>query len=180
MPPAADLFSDRCSGVPGIDRQPERGFRDQNVAGHDFERFAARIRTALVIAGHHPDLVIHHQTDLSRPQHVPCAVKGQTRLVQPELPAIRHGMESDVATQALSKHPLTHIHCPVFAASRSGVIGMGVSDQRSGNRPDRINPGMRCSAVKTAVSPLQNVHRSTLAISSCCCVLRVSGSGRFD
>ena len=161
--------------LPGIDRQPKRGFSDQDVAGHDFKRFTAWVWASLVIAGDHPHLIVDHQSDLCRSQHVSRAVKRHARLIEPKLLAVGHRMEIDVAPQSLAEHPFTDVHSPVFAASRSGVIRMGMRDQCSGDRPWGINPGIRCSAIKTAVGSLEHVHPTTLASPVCSCVLRPLG-----
>ena len=151
FPPRSDLFSNTFPRLPGVDRQSEGGLGDQHIARHHFERFTARIGTAFVIAGHHPHLAFHPQSDLGRAEHMPGAVKRHAGLVEPELLAVRHRMECDLTSQPLSQHAFRGFNCPVFVAPRSGVISVGMRDQCTPDRSGGIDPGIRSSAIETAV-----------------------------
>ena len=78
-----------------------------------------------------------------------CAVEGHLALAQPDVLAVVHGVEGDLLPEALTQNAFTQINGPVFPATRSGVVGMGMGDQGPGHGTPGIDPCIGCSAVQT-------------------------------
>ena len=68
------------------------------------------------------------------------------------------GMEGDVTPQALPQHPFGGRNRPVFIAAGPGVIRVGMGDQSASDRSGWIDPGIRSSAVETAVGVFEKRH----------------------
>ena len=62
-PPGVDLGLQRLLLGPTEDRQTERAFRDEGVAGHGFERFRQAVVHQFVIARDDPDLAFDFDPD---------------------------------------------------------------------------------------------------------------------
>ena len=148
LPPVADLRGQLGSGLPAVNRHAEGRFGDQHVAGHRFERCAARVVVAFVIPAHHPDLPLRLQTDLSGSEHMPGTVEGHPALAEPDRFPIADGMQADLLSESLTQHAFADIHRPVLTASRPGMVGMGVGDQSPGHRSPGIHPGVCRPAVE--------------------------------
>ena len=68
--PRHDLCGDRRGVRPAIDRQRERRFGDERIAGHHFEGRAGRVGLALVVAGRHPHPFTIVDAHLGRTEHM--------------------------------------------------------------------------------------------------------------
>src|SRR6185437_13522683 len=75
LPPLEDFGDDDSRIVPRIDRQPERRFGDEGVAGYRLERQTCRIGCTLVVAGDNPHFPIAFDPDLRGSEDVTSGMK---------------------------------------------------------------------------------------------------------
>ncbi len=90
LPPGDDPCRHRARIVPAEERQGVGGLGDEDVAPHQLERRAGRVRLALVVSREDPDARAAFDAHLSRPEHVAGRVQ-------------RNGRVADTAALAVGK-----------------------------------------------------------------------------
>jgi hypothetical protein len=76
------------------------------------------------------------------------AVERHAALPQPVFLAVLNRVQGDVLPEALPEHAFTAGHGPVLTASGTGMVGMGMGDQGSGDWTPGVDPGIGRSAVQ--------------------------------
>ena len=154
--PLHDVAGDVRRAGPAIDRQPERGFGDEGVAGHDFKWAAGRIRLALVVPRHDPGLAVRLDAYLCGTQDMPGRMQRYAGIAQRERLAV--GVHAIVL---LAQSPLQDRQAfgtgVIAAHSHPGVIAMSMGQHSGGHRPPRIDVELAGRTVQAFRTQLHNV-----------------------
>ena len=69
-------------------------------------------------------------------------------LTKPKLLPIANWVQIDALPESLTQHALAGLNSPIFATPWSGMVGVSMGNQGSGNWSPRVDPGISSTAVK--------------------------------
>ncbi len=145
--PGRNIGRDLGGVGPAIHRQAEGRLGDEGVAGHHFERLAGGIGLALVVAGGDPDLAIHLDAHLRRPQHV--SGRMQRHACTPQLKRFTIRMRViDLVAQAPLQDGQALARAVVLAHAAAGVVAVTMRNHRARHRPPRVDMEIALRAIE--------------------------------
>src|SRR5690606_35593149 len=154
LPPAQHVGGHLLGRRPAVDRQAEGGFGNEGIAGHDLERRAGRVGIALVVAGMHPYLAADLDPHLRRAEDVTGRVQRHPGLAEPDRAAVLQPLQLHLA-QPLPQQRQALPACQVAAAAGTGMVGVGVGDDRA----DDAGRGIDVEIAGRAVQPGPGRHQ---------------------
>ena len=123
------------------DRQRERRFRNEDVAGNRYEGQACRVGAALVVARGDDAEPPRLDGDLGRAEDMAGRMKGDGDLADPHGLAELRGLRScRKPLRVAHGHDLQRLGgCEDCVVPGAGMVGMAVGDQRPLDRPNRVD-----------------------------------------
>jgi hypothetical protein len=156
-PPAIDVIRNFLLRPPFVDRQAESGFRDEGVASQRRESLAGSVRFEFVIARRNPDRAIMFETDLRRAEHMAGRMQRDLHAIAVKRLAVIEAFDANVA-EAMAQDRRAIPVTKIDAMARSRVIRMAMSNDRSLDRPPRINVKITGGAIKSCRIRDDQVH----------------------
>ena len=122
-------------------RQPEGRFGNKNVARHQFERRAGRVRQILVVAGSDDAHAFALDLDLGRAEHMPGRMKAHRRIAELDRLAVAHGLRraGEIVAVAQPHDVERFLRRQNRAMPGPGVVGVAMRDQGLVDRAGRID-----------------------------------------
>ena len=102
----------------------------------------------LEIAGDHPDLAVALQTDLGRAEDVTGRVQGHPDTVYIDRHSIGQFLDADIGAQASLEQRCALRGREIAPASRSRMVGVGMGNDRTADRPRGVDIEIGSPAVQ--------------------------------
>ncbi len=143
-------------------RQAKRRLGDEDVAGHQLERRAGRVRRILVIAGGDDAGVLANDRDLRRTEHMACGVKLYPDVTEPDLLAIADDLRRAGKVFAITQphHVQRFLRRQHRAMAGAGMVGMAVGNHGPLHGTDGVDMEAAGFAAKAARGWQQDVLRT--------------------
>ena len=136
--------------LPAEHGETEGGLGEEHVGADRLEGGAGRIRRALVVAAHDPDLAVRLDAELRRPEHVPRGMERELDLAHGAPFAVLPGLDGR-AGQAVPGDRETGRGAEIRRAALAGMVGVGVGEHRARDRRPRVD----VESAPGAVQPLR-------------------------